>query len=117
VIHPNTETGPRSWPAAKWRDLARMIVEKTRHRLVLLGDASQARALEDIRAQLPKGSVEIVDAGDLDAVSSWLNSSQLFIGHDSGTAHLAAAMGLRTVVIWGIRTRYFGNRAGKMWRY
>jgi heptosyltransferase-3 len=101
VLHPNPETGPRAWPAAKWRDLAMALAEKGGHPLGLLGDASQVRMLESIKAELADGSVQIANAGDLPVVSAWLNGAQRFVGHDSGVTHLAAALGVRTVAVWG----------------
>ena len=101
AIHPNPETGPRAWPEAKWRNLAMAIVAKTSYRVVLVGDESQARALQRMAAELPPNRATIISSGALPELANRLGACQAFVGHDSGVTHLAAALGVPCVTIWG----------------
>lgn len=101
AIHPDPATGPRAWPEAKWRNLALAITAKTSYRVVLIGDESQARVLQKMSAELPTGRASILNTGALAELATRLTSCQALIGHDSGVSHLAAALGVPCVTVWG----------------
>jgi heptosyltransferase-2 len=101
AIHPNAETGPRAWPEAKWRNLAAAILEKTGYRVLLIGDEAQARGLERMKAELPAGRVILAGSGKLEELAAMLGGCAGFVGHDSGVTHLAAALGVPCVAVWG----------------
>jgi heptosyltransferase-2 len=101
AIHPNPETGARAWPEAKWRNLAAAITAKTSYRGVLVGDESQGRVLQRISAELPAGRAGIVSSAGSAELAKELGGCQAFVGHDSGVSHLAAALGVPCVAVWG----------------
>jgi heptosyltransferase-2 len=101
AIHPNPETGARAWPEAKWRNLALAIAAQTSYRIVLVGDESQARALQRIAGELPAGRAAMVSSGGSGELAKELGGCQAFVGHDSGVSHLAAALGVPCVAVWG----------------
>jgi heptosyltransferase III len=101
AIHPNPETGARAWPEAKWRNLALAVMAKTSYRVVLIGDESQTRALQRIAVDLPANRAAMVSSAALPELANQLSACQAFIGHDSGVSHLAAALGVPCVAVWG----------------
>jgi heptosyltransferase-2 len=101
AIHPNPEMGARAWPEAKWRNLALAVMAKTSYRAVLIGDESQARTLQRIAADLPANRAAIVSSAALPELANQLSACQAFIGHDSGVSHLAAALGVPCITVWG----------------
>jgi heptosyltransferase-2 len=101
AIHPNPEAGPRAWPEAKWRNLAAAVAAKTSYRVVLIGDESQARVLQLTAAELPKNRATVISSTALPELANQLGACHAFVGHDSGVTHLAAALGIPCVTIWG----------------
>jgi len=101
AIHPNPETGPRAWPESKWRNLTASIVAQTSYRVLLVGDESQRRTLQRITAELPPDRVTLISSAASPELGGQLSACQAFIGHDSGISHLAAALGVPCVTIWG----------------
>jgi heptosyltransferase-3 len=101
AIHPNPETGPRAWPEAKWRNLAQAILAKTSYQLVLIGDEAQTRTLQRLVAEFPANRATLLSSATLPELASQLGACQAFVGHDSGVSHLAAALGIPSVIIWG----------------
>lgn len=101
AIHPNPETGARAWPEAKWRNLALAITAKTGFGVVLVGDEAQARVLRRIAAELPAGRATMVGTSGFGELAKELGGCQAFVGHDSGVSHLAAALGVPCVAVWG----------------
>ncbi len=84
VIHPFSGSRRKNWPLEYFRQLAtalRYPVEWT------------AGPEEELA-----GATRFVDLADLGA---WIGGARLYIGNDSGMTHLAAAMGVRTLALFG----------------
>lgn len=109
AIHPNPDTGPRAWPEAKWRNLATSIVAKTSYQVILIGDESQSKTLARISSDSPASRVSLLGRAASTELASQLSGCQAFVGHDSGISHLAAALGVPCVAIWG-------NSNADIWR-
>jgi hypothetical protein len=86
VIHPFSGGASKNWPIESYRELARRI-EK---RLPVRWCAGPEEPLQ--------GAVRI---DDLYALATWLKSGTMYIGNDSGITHLAAAVGVPTVAVFG----------------
>lgn len=84
VIHPFSGSVRKNWPLDRFRELAARLprrVEWTAGPEEELGEA-----------------VRFVDLGEL---ASWMPGADLYIGNDSGITHLAAALGMRTLALFG----------------
>jgi heptosyltransferase-2 len=88
----------RRWPLNRYAEVIGQLGRKYRVWPVIVCSASEsgdARKLAELLSQLP-----VVVAGTpLRDVCAVLERCALFMGNDSGCAHLAAAMGCRTIVI------------------
>jgi ADP-heptose:LPS heptosyltransferase len=83
VIHPFSAGKHKTWPLERFRAVARAI-EPVRW------CAGPDEALEDA-----------VRFDDLYQLACWLAGARVFVGNDSGIAHLAAAAGAPVVAIFG----------------
>lgn len=92
VIHPGSGSPRKNWPADRWRELIR---ELGRPVAVVLGEA-EASAWRD----LPPGAVAWRNC-ELETLVAGLAGGGLFLGHDSGISHLAAACGRACVLLFG----------------
>ncbi len=73
VIHPFSGSAKKNWPLEKYRELAqRLPAEWADNRFDNLMD-----------------------------LASWMRGARVYIGNDSGISHLAAAIGLPSVVLFG----------------
>ncbi|MGB8478565.1 MAG: glycosyltransferase family 9 protein [Acidobacteriaceae bacterium] len=101
-----TKVQAKDWGANNWRYVLQKLAEiLPDHGLVLLG-ASEERAISDLVATSWEGrSVNL--CGDISPRESAavLARVQLFLGHDSGPMHLAAAVRTRCVVVFSARNR------------
>lgn len=92
----------RRWGIENYVDLVKKIVAKHQTKIVLIGGAEDSREGEEITA-LAGGHYVINLAGktNLRETAAVLSGSALFIGNDSGPAHLAATVGIPLIVLWG----------------
>jgi len=84
VLHPFSGGARKNWPLAKYRELADRLPA------VVHWNAGPEEALAE---------AERFD--DLGALASWLAGARLYIGNDSGITHLAAALGVKTLALFG----------------
>jgi ADP-heptose:LPS heptosyltransferase len=110
VLHVGAGTAAKRWPAEHWRELiGRLIVEHAR--IVLVGlEADRGTAHEILEDQgWPQvwdwtGRLGLVELGAL------IEAADVFIGADSGPAHLASAVGTPAVAIFS------GTNRAEQWR-
>jgi ADP-heptose:LPS heptosyltransferase len=93
VIHPCAATAEKTWPAPFFRNTAQYINRELGLQPVFIAGPG-----EDVSAF----QMWPVMAGEsLQRVKDVLSHATLFLGNDSGPAHMAAAFGLPVVVIFG----------------
>jgi ADP-heptose:LPS heptosyltransferase len=102
VMHPGAAYFTKRWAAEKFAEIARWLRE-TRGivPVIRLGPGERDIAQELRQALSPQGVVFEPEALDLREVIALISRARLFIGNDSGPAHLAAATARRSVVIFG----------------
>lgn len=91
VIHALASAPDKTWPAERFREVAEYIRQHMDLEPVFLGAPG-----EDLSAFQPYRA----HVGSLDDTKRLLNGASLFIGNDSGPAHMAAAFGLPVIVLF-----------------
>ncbi len=92
VIHPFASALDKQWPAERFAAAAKFVAEKLEMEPVIIG------APHDDFAAF--GEWRTV-AGPLEQTKQVLAGASLFLGNDSGPAHMAAAFGVPVVVLYG----------------
>jgi ADP-heptose:LPS heptosyltransferase len=105
VLHPGSGSKKKVWPLDRFVDLALYLQQHLRARiLVVIGPAEGKevqKAFEgsewdgDLRAPLLLGKMSLLE------LASVIEGCRVFIGNDSGITHMAAALGIPTVAIFG----------------
>jgi heptosyltransferase-2 len=92
AVHPGSGGETKNWPKDKWAELGRRIVAEIPGAMLLLiegeADAAPAEFLASAWKDLPHLRARWLPLPILAAV---LGKAELFLGHDSGITHLAAA--------------------------
>ena len=97
AIHPGSGSPRKNWPAESWRAL---LPRLTASRILLLrGEAEKERPGMLSTGDDPR--LRLADDWPLPVLAAALARCALFIGHDTGTAHLAAAVGTRCLLLFG----------------
>ncbi|MEM7540141.1 MAG: glycosyltransferase family 9 protein [Pseudomonadota bacterium] len=99
VLAPGGNWPGKLWPAAHYRSLVAELRSRAQQ-IILLG----SQADQVISAEVASGAADILDlcgqTGLLTAAAI-LSHASLFIGNDSGLGHLAAAVGVPTLTLFG----------------
>jgi heptosyltransferase-2 len=99
VIHPGSGSPKKNWPAPRWRELLQRWSREGLWELELVGGEVEGDLLDRLASGLP--GVRIVRSEPLSLLAERIAGARLFVGHDSGVSHLAAATGVQGLVLWG----------------
>lgn len=101
ALHPGSGSERKNWPEAKWVELLAHLIRASEAKLLLVGGEAEGERLERLASRLPPERVEVARNLPLVELAARLVKCSAFVGHDSGITHLAAALGLGGVVLWG----------------
>jgi heptosyltransferase III len=101
ALHPGSDSDGKNWPEPNWAALLQRLLARTREKLFLVGGAAEGARLEQMAKSLPPERVELARNLPLAELAARLQNCAAFVGHDSGISHLAAALGLPTLALWG----------------
>jgi ADP-heptose:LPS heptosyltransferase len=93
VIHPVASAENKTWPAERFREIADRLKNSLDLEPVFVGGPGED--LSAFRAW------RMISGAPLSEIKSLMASASLFLGNDSGPAHMAAAFGLPVVVLFG----------------
>jgi len=92
VIHPFASAPEKTWPAEQFLAIAEYLRAGGLDPVFLAGESDDDSAFTGYR---------ILRGASLEEVKNVLATAQLFIGNDSGPAHMAAAFGVPVVALFG----------------
>jgi heptosyltransferase III len=101
ALHPGSGGEHKNWPEAKWAELLQNLINETSFNLLLVGGEVEGERLQRLAAALPPARVRVAQSRPLAELAQILQQCSGFIGHDSGISHLAAAVGLPGLILWG----------------
>lgn len=101
ALHPGSGSESKNWPEQQWAALLRRLMTDTAVHLLLVGGEAEGERLERLARSLPPDRLRIARSLPLPELAKRLRECATFVGHDSGISHLAAALGLPTLVLWG----------------
>ncbi|MEI9894123.1 MAG: glycosyltransferase family 9 protein [Chthoniobacter sp.] len=102
ALHPGSGSPRKNWPATHWAALARWLREYApESRLLLVGGEADAASLATVQAAIPGQNVLSAEHLPLPLLAAVLERCRLFLGHDSGISHLAAAVDTPCLLLFG----------------
>ena len=104
VLHPGSGSDQKNWPEACWAKLLEWLIHETSLNLLLVGGEAEGERLQRLAAALPPIRTRVAQSLPLADLAGLLAGCNFFVGHDSGISHLAAAVGLPGLILWGDTT-------------
>jgi ADP-heptose:LPS heptosyltransferase len=101
ALHPGSGSAQKNWPEAKWTELLAKLAAETDWNFLLIGGEVEGARCRRLAAVLPPQRVRLAQEIPLLELAREMRSCAAFIGHDSGITHLAAALDLPGLVLWG----------------
>jgi heptosyltransferase-2 len=101
ALHPGSGSAAKNWPVEKWRQLAgQLLAANPEVELAIIGGEADAAAVDALRG-LAASRVVLWENLPLPELARRLAGARLYLGHDTGVSHLAAAAGVPSLLLFG----------------
>ncbi len=102
ALHPGSGSPRKNWPIKRWRDLGSWILDEiTGSSLLVVGGEADRRQAKELRQSWDISRVQFAVDQPLPLLAALLADCAMFLGHDSGVSHIAAAVGTRSILLFG----------------
>lgn len=101
AVHPGSGSEAKNWPLERWRELLLRAREAHDTAFLVVGGEADHERMNGLRDELPEDGFRFLHHAPLLEVARELARCRAFVGHDSGIGHLAAAVGLPGMTLWG----------------
>jgi ADP-heptose:LPS heptosyltransferase len=101
ALHPGAGSKAKRWPVARFISLAQHLALQEKRKLLIIEGSAERGLAELLVPALPAGAAIVMDSMSLNLLAAVVEHCDLFVGNDSGVAHLAAALKVRCVVLFG----------------
>jgi heptosyltransferase-2 len=101
AIHPGSGSENKNWPESNWARLLERLAASTDLDFLLVGGEAEGHRLQRLAQLLPHGRLRLAQSLPLPELAGELSRCIAFAGHDSGITHLAAAVGVPVLALWG----------------
>jgi lipopolysaccharide heptosyltransferase II len=91
----------KHWPAGKFSQLADKIVELLGGKIIILGDSSEQALTKEVIRTLRHKPIDLTGKTSIRELAGVLIRMRLVVTNDGGPLHMAAALGVKTVSIFG----------------
>jgi ADP-heptose:LPS heptosyltransferase len=103
LMHPTTAFFTKQWPVENYARTTEFLAERDLHTVAITNKA-EADTLKQLVAA-SKVPITTFDDLTLPGITALASKAKLFVGNDSGIAHIAAAVNTPSVVIFGSSNR------------
>jgi heptosyltransferase-2 len=91
----------KCWPPSRFAEVANRWQSKAEADVILFGTAVEASVSTAIAAEMRRPPIDLTGRTAIADLPALLSQCHLFIGNDSGAMHVAAAVGLPIVAVFG----------------
>ncbi len=109
----------KQWPVDRFAQVGRQLQETHRARILVFGGPGEAALGEDLAGALGATALNLVGRTTLRQMAALMSRCRVYVGNDSGPTHIAAALGVPVVAIFGSSCPHRfgpGGRSLLVWR-
>jgi lipopolysaccharide heptosyltransferase I len=101
AVLPSTRGVAKQWPADRYRDICRRLLENPAVRLLILGGPGEEPVLNAVATGLAAERTFVYAPGPIPDLVAMLRHVHLAIGNDTGPLHVAAGHGVPSLGLFG----------------
>lgn len=101
AVHPGSYYKGKRWPAERYARVLAWLSTCYEAGFVMVQGRGEASLVEEVVAGIPSDRVAVLDEESLPNVAAVLARCTFYLGNDTGIMHVAGAVGLPTVTVFG----------------
>lgn len=102
IVHPGSGSLAKNWPVAGWVSVVKRFFERVPEgELIVVSGEADALAVNTLVESFRGERIRVAHQLSLPLLAGVLVEVGCFLGHDTGVAHVAAAVGSRCVLLFG----------------
>ncbi len=101
IVHAGARSPARRWPCERFATVADALAASEGARIVLTGGPDEADTVRAVRERMSAVPLDLSGRTSLGGLAAVIAAADLFIGNDTGPAHIAEAVGTPSVTIFG----------------
>ncbi len=101
ILHPGSGSRKKVWPLDRFVRLTHMLHDHLGSRILIVHGPAEGPEVQKTFEGMGPASLVLASGLSLLQLASVMEGCRLFVGNDSGVSHLAAALGIPTVAIFG----------------
>jgi heptosyltransferase-2 len=91
----------KCWPPVRFAALANLLQSESDADIILFGTSAESAVSNAIAAEVRRPPIDLTGKTAVADLPALFSQCQLFVGNDSGAMHIAAAVGLPVVAVFG----------------
>ena len=104
-INPSANWELKRWPAENFARVADWLIEQFKVAVIFVGAKSDQKVILRVMEKMKFPAYDFSGKTNLKQLAALIKNTSLFISNDSGPAHLAAALAVPTLVLFGPTAR------------
>ena len=100
-VHPGARKRDKCWPPERFAEVADQLRDVFGFETVLTGSADEAPLARAVASHMRTPAIEAAAPISIGAMAALMSRSRLLICNDTGVSHIAAGLGLNSVVVFG----------------
>jgi ADP-heptose:LPS heptosyltransferase len=101
ILHPGSGSRKKIWPLRHFLDLFRHLQTQLKGKFLIVLGPAEGPEVERAFEEMTSPHLILARGLSLVQLASVMEGCRLFIGNDSGISHMAVALGLPTIAIFG----------------
>jgi lipopolysaccharide heptosyltransferase II len=101
VIHPGASCPSKIWPSERFAEVADRLMEKYGFKVLLIAGPKDIKIAQEVIKKMRHPAVNLAGKTSVSQLATILKKCQLFISNDSGPVHIASAVGIPVISIFG----------------
>ena len=102
IFHPGASEDKRKYPTELWIETGKKLVQKQIFPIVITGSSSEAELAHHIASNIGKHCVSAAGLFSVEELIAAIDTAQLLISVNTGTAHIAAALQKPVIVLYAL---------------
>lgn len=116
ILHPGSGSKKKVWPLGRFLKLAQIIQNRFGSKILIPFGPAEGPEVEEVFDGMNPQTVIRVKELSLKELASVMEGCRLFIGNDSGISHMASALGIPTIAIFGpTDPRVWSPKGKRVW--